>query len=136
MSNSQGVIFQHMDPNFSTESENESSSPFYLFVIFAFSSFVHFRHFLHFYTSAGQTCIPVVSKSKMDEEKLSSETSDDYRDLSNHVGIGTLQYCHHHKPPLYSKNFAKLFSAQHHASSRRDVLGLCALVGSIYNLKI
>ena len=107
-----------------TESENESSSPFYLFVIFAFSPFLHFRHF---YTSAGQTCIAVVSKSKIDEEKLSSGTNDDYPDLSNHVGIGTLQYCHHHKPLLYSKNFAKLFSTQRHASSCGDVLGLCAV---------
>merc|ERR1711974_35004 len=57
--------------------------------------------FNHFYTSAGQTCIAVVSKSKIDEEKLSSGTNDDYPDLSNHVGIGTLRYCHHHKPPFY-----------------------------------
>ena len=92
---------------------------FCIFVIFGFSSF------LHFYTSAGQTCIAVVSKSKIDEEKLSSGTNDDYPDLSNHVGIGTLRYCHHHKPLLYSKNFAKLFSTQRHASSCRDVLGLC-----------
>ena len=105
-----------------TESENESSSPFYPFVIFAFSSFLDFHHF---YTSAGQTCIAVVSKSKIDEEKLSSGTNDDYPDLSNHVGIGTLRYCHHHKPLLYSKNFAKLFSTQRHASSCGDVLGLC-----------
>ena len=107
---------------YSTESENESSSPFYLFVIYAFSSFLHFRHF---YTSAGQTCIAVVSKSKIDEEKLSSGTNDDYPDLSNHARIGTLRYCHHHKPLLYSKNFAKLFSTQRHASSCGDVLGLC-----------
>ena len=108
---------------FCTESENESSSPFYLFVIYAFSSFLHFRHF---YTSAGQTCIAVVSKSKIDEEKLSSGTNDDYPDLSNHARIGTLRYCHHHKPLLYSKNFAKLFSTQCHANSCGDVLGLCA----------
>ena len=94
---------------------------FCIFVIFAFSSF------LHFYTSAGQTCIAVVSKSKIDEEKLSSGTNDDYPDLANHARIGTLRYCHHHKPLLYSKNFAKLFSTQRHASSCGDVLGLCVM---------
>ena len=94
--------------------------------LFTSSSFLHFRHFCHFYTSAGQTCIAVVSKSKIDEEKLSSGTNDDYPDLSYHVGVGTLHYCHHHKPLLYSKNFAKLFSTQRHASSCGDVLGLCA----------
>ena len=76
--------------------------------------------------NAGQTCIAVISKSKIDEEKLSSETSDDYPDLANHIGIGTLRYCHHHKPLLYSSDFAKLFFTQCHASSCGDVLGLCA----------
>ena len=101
-----------------------------IFVIFAFSSF------LHFYTSAGQTCIAVVSKSKIDEEKLSSGTNDDYPDLSNHARIGTLRYCHHHKPLLYSKNFAKLFSTQRHASSCGDVLGLCEMAQCWFRLNV
>ena len=111
-----------------TQSRKTNPPPlFYPFVIFAFSSFLDFHHF---YTSAGQTCIAVVSKSKIDEEKLSSRIYDHHPYLSNHVGIGTLQYCHHHKPLLYSKNFAKLFSTQRHASSCGDVLGLCVTYAS------